>query len=392
MRGCIRKRGKSYEVVLSLGYEVDPATGREKRKQETYTFKLKKEADRKLAELLTAHNRGEYVEPNDMTFSEWLDEWVETIISSGKRRLRTIETYESVIRNHVKPALGAIKLQKLQPTHLQHYYNTVKLSATTKEQHHTIIHGALEAARKLGMVTRNVASLVPDKPRRPDTPEDLIQNCWTAEEARKFLATAREENQQSFAFYTVALETGMRKGELCGLKWTDVDFAASSVTIARTLLYPGSEPVIGPPKNGQARTIRLAGKTMQLLRKHKTHQDEVKMANRPYYHDHGFVFAKEWDETFTHWHGDSLGNPIQMNNIGQGQYARLIKLAGVKTITFHGMRHTCATLALQNGTQPHVVQKLLGHKSIEITLDTYSHVLPDMKEEVAEKMSSLLRT
>lgn len=390
MRGSIRKRGKdSWTIILSLGYETDPETGRKKRKQKWLACQgTKRDAERKLAELLHSANRGEFVEPSKMTLSEWLDTWLSTVIEPRKRT-RTIETYKSVVKNHLKPALGPIRLQALQPTDLQAYYNAAKVSETTKEQHHTILHGALEAARKLGYVARNVATLVPHKPRRPDSPEDVLENCWNAAEARKFLVAAGEESPQAHAFYTVALQSGMRKGELCGLKWSDVDLAANTVTVARTLLKPGSEPVFGPPKNGQARTVKLSADTMRLLRKHKLRQDELRMKNRLHYHEHGLVFAKEWGDLQRH--GDTLGDPLQMNNIGQRQFARLIEAAGVKKITFHGMRHTAATLAFQAGALPHEVQKMLGHKRVEITLAIYAHVLPDRQEEMAAKLSALLQ-
>lgn len=388
--GSIRKRSKnSWLITISNGFVIDPETKKKTRSQQYYTVVgTKEEAKRKMNELEYALYHGEYVEPTKITFGEWLDEWLKTIVSSGKRRPRTIETYNSVIKNHVKPALGHIPLQKLQAIQIQSYYNSSKLSSTTKEQHHTIIHSALEAARKLGYLNRNVASLVPDKPHKPDSPEEVIQNCWTADEARKFLEAAKKTSLQTYTFYRLALETGMRKGELCGLKWSDVNFPGSCIVVTRTLIKPGSEPVFGPPKNGQARTVRLAKETILLLRRHKTHQDKIKLERRPEYNDLDLVFAKNWEDIRKH--GDSLGDPIQMNNIGQRQFADLIDEAKVKTITFHGMRHTCATLALQAGTQPHVVQQMLGHKRIEITLGIYGHVLPDMKDEAAEKLSAIL--
>lgn len=385
-----RKRSKdTWTITISNGYTTDPKTGKVKRNQQYYTFKgTKEEAKRKATELEYAIDHGDYVEPNKITFGEWMDEWLKTIVSSGKRRPRTIETYESVIRVHIKPALGDIPLQKLQAVDLQSYYNKLKLSPTTKEQHHTIIHSAIEAARMLGYVNRNVATLVPDKPHKPDSPEDVVKNCWTAEEAKKFIAAAKESSLQTYTFYRLALETGMRKGELCGLKWEDIDSTNNSVVVTRTMIKPGKIPVFGPPKNGCARTVRIAAETMKVLKQHKAHQQEIKLEHRPEYNDLGLIFAKDWEDI--HKHGDSLGDPIQMNNIGQRQFADLIEKAKVKTITFHGMRHTAATLALKSGIQPHVVQQMLGHKRIEITLGIYGHVLPDMKEEAAEKLSSLL--
>lgn len=392
------KDGKSWSVRIDMGYETvkDPVTGQlvRKRKQKRLTLRgTKKEVEQQLTSILAAMHKGEYVEPTKMTFGEWLDEWLTTIIAD--KRPRTRETYRAEVENHIKPKLGDIPLQKLQATHLQRYYNEATtlagkpLSAATKEKHHIIIHSALEAAVKLGLVARNVAKLVPSKPTKPDTPEDVLQNCWTAEEARRFLASLQDESLQVQAFYTLALETGMRKGELAGLKWTDIDFEAGTVTVARTLLKPGREPVFGPPKNGLPRTIALSKATLRLLKRHRAQQNERKLANREQYRDHGLVFAKDWEDMKRET--DCLGDPLQINNIAERQFDRLQEKAGVRRIKFHGLRHTCATLALMAGWQPHEVQRLLGHKRVEITLQIYGHVLPDRKLQMAESMSRLLR-
>lgn len=116
--------------------------------------------------------------------------------------------------------------------------------------------------------------------------------------------------------------------------------------------------MFGPLKSGESRTISIAPETVALLRKHKAHQAELKLANRTHYHDHGLVFAKEWENLRRH--GDTLGHPLQMNNLGQHEYLRIIKAAGVRPIKFHGLRHTCATLLLKAGVNPKVVQERLG--------------------------------
>ena len=121
---------------------------------------------------------------------------------------------------------------------------------------------------------------------------------------------------------------------------------------------------------------------------HRKHQAELKMKNRKHYHDHGLVFAKEWEgKTRT---GDQLGHPLGMNNIGQREFKKIIEVAGVRKIKFHGMRHTCATLLLRAGVPVKVVQERLGHKKVEITMNIYQHVLPDMQEDAAAKMGSIL--
>jgi integrase len=127
---------------------------------------------------------------------------------------------------------------------------------------------------------------------------------------------------------------------------------------------------------------------VELLRVHKRAQAEMKMANRPTYHDFGLVFAKEWSDI--RQSGDRLGQPLQANNLGQREYAKLMKAAGVRRIKFHGLRHTCATLLLQANTPVHVVSQRLGHAKVEMTLNIYAHVLPDMQRDAAATMGALL--
>jgi integrase len=392
MRGHIRKRYKdSWSIILDIGYQTVPDTGQQKRVQKWFTVQgTKRDAERKLTELLHNLHRGEYVEPSKMTVGEWLSEWLETAIKPPNKRLRTYETYQSVIERHLKPALGHIRLQQLKPTDLKRYYNGSALSPTTLEQHHTLLHSALKAAQLQGLVQRNVASLVVGKPHRPEGHEDVLQHCWEAEEARQFIAAAKVLGPQPAAFYTLALDTGARKGELCGLKWTDLDLDAGMVAIVRQLIKPGPTPVFGPPKNGTTRTIPIAAQTAALLRRHKAHQSEMKLANRIKYHDHGLVFAKEWEHL--QWHGDTLGHPLPLNSLGQQEYARVIGQASVRPIKFHGLRHTCATLLLQAGVPIKVVQERLGHKQISITLDIYAHALPSMQQDAAAKLAALLHT
>src|SRR5262249_44819382 len=153
-------------------------------------------------------------------------EWLETAIKPPNKRLRSYETYKSVIKRHLKPALGSIRLQQLQPTDLKCYYNASPLSPTTLEQHHIILHSALKAAQMQALVPRNVASLVMGKPRRVEGRPDVLMHCWTVEEAQHFLTVTSGVGPQMAAFYHLALDTGARKAELCGIQWQDVDLDA----------------------------------------------------------------------------------------------------------------------------------------------------------------------
>ena len=380
MRGSLRKRSKvSWTITLTLGRKIDPKTGKSKVNQKTYTVRgTKAEAEAKLAELLHQYNRGELIEPTKMTTGEWLQRWIDVYVkNSKKKRLRTIETYESVVRRHLIPAFDKIPLQQLSAGHIQHYYNTSELASSTLEQHHAILHQALKVATiNERLLNVNPAEMVVEKPVAEG---NFDMQVWDEEEVRLFLTVARDAGTEVEAFYTLAIETGMRKGELCGLMWDDVDINARRISVRRTLLKAGPEPVLGVPKTGRSRAITISPQTASLLRKHQLRQKELKLSLGGAYKDRDFVFAKE------------NGDPIQINNFGQRSFANLIESAGVKKIRFHDLRHTCATLLLAKGVNPKIVQERLGHSDISMTLNRYSHVTPTMQDQAARLLGDALQ-
>lgn len=390
MRGSIRQRSEgSWTLVFDLGYVTDPKTGLRKRRQKCITFRgTKKQAQAQLTELLRSANRGEFVERSKLTVGEWLREWLEKAIKPPARSLGTYNAYKHVIEHKLIPSLGGIRLQELKAADIKRYYTESKLSPSTLAQHHAIIHGALRAGALEGLVVRNVASLVVGKPKPRRNHDDILKNCWEAHEAQAFLAAAKAAGPQPAALYALALDSGARKNELCGLQWGDVDVEKGTVTFVRQLTRPGREPEFGPVKNGTPRTLALAPETVELLKAHKRNQAELKMRNRKAYHDLGLVFAKEWGDL--HGREDSLSLPLQSNNLGQREFARVLKAANVRRITIHGLRHTSATLQLKAGVPAHVVQRRLGHKNVEITLSIYAHVLPSMQQEAARRLGTLL--
>ena len=348
MRGSLKNRYKGrWSIVLDLGYEVDSETGLRKRRQKWITVRgTKRDAERKLAELVHRADSGIFIEPSKVTVGEWLDTWLEKAIKPPRRTLRAYETYKSAINRHLKPKLGVIRLQDLRALDVERYHADLGLAPATGEKHHAILNSALKAAIRADLLQRNVATLAENTPRAPEGHEDVLDNVWEAHEARRFLETAKAAGPQSAAFYSLALDTGMRKSELCGLKWTDLD-AQGRLTVQRQLIKPGSSPIFGPVKNKTPRALELAPETLELLRTHKAHQAEIKLANRQHYHDHHLIFAKAWDGLQRRH--EVLGNPLQVNNLGQREFAKLLKASGVRRIKFHGMRHTCATLLLQAG-------------------------------------------
>lgn len=381
LTGTITRRGKEkdkWTLIVTFGTKTNPKTGKEIPNQKWITFKgTKKAAEAELNKLIHEYNTGQYREPTKITLGEWLEKWINDYIkNSSKKKLRTQETYESVVRQHLIPKLGKILLQKLKPSDIQAYYNKSKLSGKTLEQHHAILHQALQVAFINEQILKNnPAELVPEKPKGRNGTEMKV---WTEEEVKKFLTAAKEEGIRCEAFYSTAIETGMRKGEICGLKWDDIDFINGNVSVCRTLTRPGPIPVFGQPKNGKSRAITISEPLLNLLKKLKTEQKKEKLKLGKAYNDLGLVFAKV------------TGDPLQMNNMGQREFQRLIDKAKVKKIRFHDIRHTSATLLLEHKMNAKVIQERLGHTDIGITLNLYSHVTPTMQKEAALVMGSLL--
>jgi integrase len=391
MRGSIvyqRKRDKGadrWSLILERGERVDPKTGKLKRQQQWIPFKgTKEEAENKLIELLNDRNKGTFIEPHKMTLGQWLVQWVEKFA----KQPRTYDTYKGVITNHLVPNLGVYRLQELKPMHLETYYRNCRgtLAESTLEQHHMILSGALKAAERNELIPRNVARFVDDKPRPASGHDEIEQHCWTEDEQRRFLDAAKAAGDQPAAFYALALETGMRKSELGGLLWKDVDLSKGEIHLKQQIVLRARHPfTFGPLKGKKPHTVYITTETVALLRRHRTHQAEVKLASGGRYHDHGLVFAREWGGKH-----DTLGEPLLLNNIGQREFSRLIKASGVRRIKFHGMRHTNATLAIADGENVKVVQERLGHKKVTTTLDIYAHVLPEQNRAAAERIGARL--
>ena len=385
MRGHIRRRYKgSWSVVLDT---KDSVTG--KRKRKWVTVKGKREAaETKLTELLRSMDMNTYVDTSKLTLGEWLTEWFAT--AQTTMRPGTVARYGSILDGRLlKAPLASIVLQKLKPFDIEAYYKSQGVSAATLTLDHAILHRALRKAQKNKLVTSNVASDLDERPRRSRSQSDEArEHAWSAAEAAAFLDAAKQAGAQSAAFYAVALGTGMRKSELGGLRWANVDLDGGKIKVVEQLTKTGKAPEWGPTKTGRPRTVDIDRDTVALLREHRRVQAELKMRNRASYSDHGLVFAKDWSDVRRV--RDVLGQPLQLNNIGEREYARLIKVAKVRRIKFHGLRHTCATLLLQAGTPVHVVSERLGHSKVSMTMEVYAHVLPGMQRDAAATLGALL--
>jgi integrase len=335
--------------------------------------KTRKVAADKLARALADRTSGHTFDTENMTVGEYLDRWLNDS-DKGSVRTSTYERHEQIVRLHLKPALGRLKLSKLTPAHVQGLYRDKLdsgLSPATVQKIHTVLHKALTQALKWNMIPRNAAEVV--KAPRP-VPEEM--HPLSPDEARKLIEAARGDKLEAPSI--LAVHTGMRQGELLGLKWEDVDLNEGVIHIRRTVVRSGGRISLGEPKTkGSRRPVHLTGAAVEALKAHLERQLEDIERLGDLYRDHGLVFTSE------------VGTLINPWNLRRRSFAPLLQRAGLPRIRFHDLRHTCATLLLSRNVHPKYVQELLGHATVAITLDTYSHVIRGMGDHTARAMEDV---
>lgn len=335
--------------------------------------KTRREVAEALTEQLKKKQDGLLASPSKQTLGQFLDAWLNDVVK-GTVRPYTFASYKQMVK-HFAP-LAPIPLAKLTPQQVQWLYRQKRDEGLTRTivLMHGVLHKALGQAVKWGLVPRNIADAV-EVPRVPRKQFRAL----TPEEASAFLEAARED--RLFALYALAISCGLRLGELLGLRWEDVDMKRRVIVVRHQLQYSGGKPVLAEPKTDKARrTIRLPVVALAALKRHRANQFREKLRLGEAWQDTGFVFTTE------------IGTPLSPSNVRNRSFYPLLQKAGLPRIRFHDLRHTCATLLLAQGVHPKLVQELLGHAEIGTTLDRYSHVLPAMMEEVAQKMDSVLAT
>jgi integrase len=336
-------------------------------------FDTRREAVNWLAEIRLKAERGLLPEPSKVTVAEYLAFWLENAVRPSVRP-PTFRQREQYVRNHISPVLGAVRLQALKPADIQALYADrlrAGLSRRSVQIIHAILRRALKQAVDWGLIGHNPADRV-----RPPRPEPREMRVLSPEEARRFLEAAR--NFDYYVLFVLALATGLRLGELNGLRWQDVDLEAGVLYVRRTLYRLRGKWVEGEPKSAAGkRKVVLPALAVEALREHRVAQLEARLRAGPAWEDSGLVFTT------------AAGRPIHPGDIRRALKAVLSR-AGLGPLRFHDLRHSHATMLLVAGENPRVVQERLGHSQISLTLQTYSHVLPDLQRQAAEKIDRLL--
>lgn len=344
-------------------------------KRKYVSGRTRQEAQAKLAALQREVERGLPLGDARQTVGDYFVRWLETIKPAVKPK--TWRGYEQHVRLHIAPRMGGVKLVKLSPQHVQMYYATLLgegLSSTTVKQDHAVLHHGLEDAIRLGLIARNVSELVtvPRKRQRE-------MRVWTVEEARRFLEHVASAEPRMHPFFALAIASGMRQGELLALRWRAVDLPRRVVRVVANVSQVAGGQEYGEPKTKRSRRrISIPLGVAEALREHRLRQHRERLELGPAWVDHGLVFCRE------------DGAPLTPGMIYPSLFLRLVRAADLPAIRFHDLRHTCATILLGRGVNPKVVSEMLGHSSVAITLDIYSHVLPDMQEAAADAVGAAL--
>ena len=443
MRGSVVKKGTRWYVKIEL--DPDPSTGQRRQKWHS-GYNTKREAERARIDLLSKFDRGEYVEPSHQSVADYFADWLKAIEHTV--RPSTFDSYSRNVKNHVVAHIGSVRLTKVDAGVLNGLYAELLTSgrckpsrtgkgyspevveratelraqgmtlASTSEQlrtefaeaeHitkdtlasllrrqstrrsiddfpegldrrtvnyvHTILHRAFKDAVRWGRLARNPADAA-DPPRGSRKSDGV--HAWSAATLRSFLQSTQKAGDREHALWVLLATTGMRRGEAIGVRWSDVDLDKGRVRVVQTITQTRSKVTVGEPKTTSGRrSVSLDSGTVGVLRDHRKRMLQERLLIGPDFSDDGLVF---------HEPDGACLRPEAVS----GRFVRRVGQHGLPRLTIHGLRHTWATLALEQGIHPRVVQERLGHSTIAITLGIYSHVSPTVHDEAAETIAGLL--
>lgn len=347
--------------LLNVGYLQNG-----KRKRRYIYGKTKKEVQQKLLALQKDLSNGIAFTPSRMTVGEFLDHWLETVAKPLIKK-STHASYELIIRVHIKPDLGGAPVRNLQSIHVQNFLHQMRVKGKgerTCQLVFVILKTAMVQAVKWGLTNKNPCDGIA-KPRVTQS----AMKFWTPDQIKHFLSVAKKD--EFYALYVLAVTTGLRQGELFGLKWSDFNERNNSLAIQRTIYEINGDQEIGEPKTASGRRkIDLPIVAVNALEQHRAAARESRKSD--------WIFS------------DSNGEPLRRSNFRKRSFLKLLVLSKLPKIRFHDLRHSAATLLLSKAVHPKIVQERLGHSQISVTLDTYSHVLPSLQKEAVAKIDELL--
>jgi integrase len=374
MTGHIRQRSSgSWEIKYDVAGGRDPVTG--KRKTRYATVKgTKKVAQQELRRLLAAVDEGRFVEPSRQTVTQYLAQW---LADHARYRVsgKTFERYAELLRLHVVPVIGSQPLARTEPLHIQSCHSAMRdrgLSAQTIKHCHRVLSQALKQAVRLRLITNNPTAAV-DAPRVTRIEMKVLDQAQTGALLRA------AEKSTIYAPVLLAVTTGMRRGEILGLHWRDVDLDRGNLSVAQTLeeTKVGGLVLKTPKTERSRRTITLPALTVEAMRQHRVRQAEDRLRAGPLWVDHDLVCCRP------------DGMPLSPRQLSK-TFAALSRRLGLG-IRFHDLRHTHMSHLLAAGVHPKVASERAGHASVSITLDVYSHLIPGMQEDAANRIDAALR-
>lgn len=389
MKGFVRNRGGvqqpngSYRGGTWTAYWEDGKSADGRRHQcSRGGFATKRAAQQHLSTVLGAKQAGSYVPPARTTVGSYLTEsWLP--MQQQRLRASAMDDYRRRIRRHILPSLGGIELQDLDAAHLDRLYADLldhggpggrALAPKTVRNVHAIIRKALSDATRKRLVTRNVA-IDADPPKVPG-PGEREMATWTPKELKTFLSAIARHRLA--AAYVLAASTGMRRGEVLGVRWSDLDLGHGTVAVCQTILSVAYKITVGEPKTARGRrTISLDPFTVAVLLTHRAEQAKEKMSIGGRYNHHDLVFARP------------DGKPVHPDLFSQ-TFDRTVKRIGLRRVRLHGLRHTYATLALRAGVDAKTVSSRLGHSTVAFTLDVYTKAVPQLDREAADTIARLI--
>jgi len=376
MRGSIIQRGaRSWAIIVD---ERDAVSGKRRRRWHSHKG-TRKSAEAECARLIAALNAGTHVDLTRETVSAFLDRWLEHM--QGQVSSRSHERYTELARKNLAPLLGALALSKLQPAHISQAYakalasgrrdGTGGLSARTVGHMHRVLHEALQQAVVWRLLANNPAAFV-----KPPKVQRAEMKTYDLQQTAELLEALR--GNRMFIPTLLAGLCGLRRGEIAALRWRHIDFDAGHLSIEQSAEQTHAGVRYKPPKSGKARAVAMGATVAAELRTHRLAQVQALLS----------IGIRLTDDSFVVTQAD--GSPVQPNTLTHNWVIECAKI-GLPRIRFHDMRHSHATHLLASGVHPKIASERLGHSKVGLTLDTYSHVLPNMQADAAALVDDALQ-